>query len=229
VISPKRCLQFLTLQHARQLLADSKPLLEASLDSGLFGPSRLHDLFVSIEGVTPGEFKKRGTGLEIPYGIHPTRFGLCLLATTPRGVCWLSFVTDGDQQAAVTELREHLAGAVVRADPAAIGQLAERIFSRRAAAPPTPLNLLVAGTNWQIKVWEALLRIPPGAVTTYGDLAARLGVETGARAVGNAVAKNPIAYLIPCHRVIRESGVIGDYRWGTDRKRAMLAWESSQR
>lgn len=228
-ISPKRFLQFLTLQHAKQSLANSKPLLEASFDSGLSGPGRLHDLFVSIEGVTPGEFKRRGAGLEIRYGSHPTRFGQCLLATTPRGVCWLSFVPDGDEAAAVTELRDHWAGAILREDPVAAERVVERIFARNPEAPRTSLNLLVAGTNWQIKVWEALLRIPLGAVTTYRQIATRLGCQTAARAVGNAVAKNAIAYLIPCHRVIRESGVIGDYCWGTDRKRAMLAWESAQR
>ncbi|MBI2948959.1 MAG: methylated-DNA--[protein]-cysteine S-methyltransferase, partial [Verrucomicrobia bacterium] len=228
-ISPKRFLQFLTLHHAKKLLADSKPLLEASFDSGLSGPSRLHDLFVTIEGVTPGEFKGRGAGLEIRYGIHPTCFGDCLLATTPRGVCWLSFVTDGAEERALTELRDHWAGATLSADPSASERVADRIFSRRPNPTRTSLNLLVAGTNWQIKVWEALLRIPPGAVTTYRQIAARLGRDTAARAVGNAVARNPIAYLIPCHRVIRQSGVIGDYRWGTDRKRAMLGWESARK
>jgi len=157
------------------------------------------------------------------------RFGQCLLATTPRGVCWLSFVPDGDEAAAVTELRDHWAGAILREDPVAAERVVERIFARNPEAPRTSLNLLVAGTNWQIKVWEALLRIPLGAVTTYRQIATRLGCQTAARAVGNAVAKNAIAYLIPCHRVIRESGVIGDYCWGTDRKRAMLAWESAQR
>lgn len=228
-ISPKRFLQFLTVRHAKQLLADSRPLLEASFDSGLSGPSRLHDLFVSIEGVTPGEFKNRGAGLEIHYGMHSTCFGTCLLAATRRGVCWLSFVPEGKRDEAIAELRQHWSGAALRLDSSATAEISEQIFSRRSDVSRTSLNLLVTGTNWQIKVWEALLKIPPGAVATYGQIGRWLGCETAARAVGNAVAKNAIAYLIPCHRVIRESGVIGDYQWGTDRKRAMLAWESARR
>ena len=225
-ISPKRFLQFLTLKHAKELLGASKPLLEASLDSGLSGPSRLHDLFVTIEGVTPGEFRSRGAGIEIRYGVHPTCFGNCLLATAPRGICWLSFVPDKAKDQSVTELRHYWAGAALRADRSATAIVVDRIFSRSFNTAPSSLNLLVTGTNWQIKVWEALLKISPGAVTTYGAVAKWLGCGTAARAVGNALAKNPIAYLIPCHRVIRESGVIGNYRWGADRKRAMLAWES---
>ena len=227
-ISPKRFLQFLTLTHAKQLLAASKPLLQASLDSGLSGPSRLHDLFVSIEGVTPGEFKSRCTGLDVRYGFQPTCFGQCLLAATPRGICWLSFVPAGSEVQALAELRSQWSGAAIRQDLSGTAGIVQRIFDPRSGVPRTSLSLLVAGTNWQIKVWEALLKIPPGAATTYREVAHWLGRGTAARAVGNAVAKNSIAYLIPCHRVIRESGVIGDYRWGTDRKRAMLAWEAAK-
>ena len=217
-ISPKRFLQFLTIQHAKQQLTVSKALLDVSLDAGLSGPSRLHDLFVTLEAVTPGEFKGRGAGVEISYGFHQTPFGECLLGATSRGVCWLSFLQNQSRDNALTALREKWSGATVRP---------VRIF-----APTTnnlgPLSLLVMGTNWQIKVWEALLRIPAGAMVTYKRIAGSICSESASRAVGNAVASNVIAYLIPCHRVIRASGAIGNYKWGADRKRALLGWEAAR-
>lgn len=224
-ISPKRFVQCLTVEHAKQRLAESRPVLDAAFDAGLSGPGRLHDLFVTLEAVTPGEFKSRGPGLEIRYGFHPTPFGQCLLATTDRGICALQFVDDC--AAVVRELKQMWSGArcVERADVTA--PIVERIFSRLNGHARAPLNLLVTGTNFQVKVWQALLRIPAGAVASYDEVGQWLGKPNAARAVGNAVARNPIAYLIPCHRVIRKTGVIGDYRWGTTRKRALLAWETS--
>ena len=250
-ISPKRFLQFLTVEHAKGLLADSHSLLDAAHASGLSGPSRLHDLFVSVEAMTPGEFKRGGKGPRIRYGVHPTPFGDCLLATTERGVCDLHFVdggpngtvngaVDGAVDGAVGEimaLHERWPAAEIVEDCAATGAIAARIFAPASSTGSStgsstsgsaPLPVLLAGTNFQIKVWEALLRIPPGSVLTYEDIAVGLGQPTAARAVGGAVGANHIAWLIPCHRVIRKSGVIQDYRWGSARKKAMLGWEAAQ-
>ncbi len=227
-VSPKRFLQFLTIEHAKRQLADSKPVLDVTLDVGLSSPSRLYDLFVSVEAVTPGEFKSRGAGLTIHYGFHATRFGVCLLAVTARGICWLAFAQGGSQEAAVEALRQHWRGAEVVEAPSVTAPFIERIFSRQRSEKETRLNLLLAGTNFQLKVWQALLKIPAGALVSYRTLACQVCDARAARAVANAVANNPIAYLIPCHRVIRNSGVIGDYRWGSARKRALLAWEAAQ-
>jgi len=227
-VSPKRFLQFLTVEHAKKQLTGSKAVLEVTFDAGLSSPSRLHDLFVTVEAVTPGEFKSRGAGLRIRYGLHATRFGTCLLAVTERGICWLAFVHDAPKVEAVEELKRHWRGAQVVESPATTSSFVERIFSQRKSNDETPLNLLLAGTNFQLKVWEALLRIPTGTVISYQALAREVCNARAARAVGNAVANNPIAYLIPCHRVIRNSGLIGDYRWGCVRKRALLAWEAAR-
>ncbi len=227
-ISPKRFLQFLTVEHAKQQLRDAKGLLEVALDSGLSGPGRLHDLFVSAEAVTPGEFKSRGGGIEISYGIHPTRFGSCLLGVTDRGVCWLSFLGNGDGRTAVRELKAHWCGALVREGPKICGPVAARIFADLDKPAQRPLGLLLMGTNFQIKVWQALLKIPAGSVTTYQAVGEMIGAPRAARAIGSAVGQNAIAYLIPCHRVIRESGLLGGYRWGVDRKRAILGWEAAR-
>jgi AraC family transcriptional regulator, regulatory protein of adaptative response / methylated-DNA-[protein]-cysteine methyltransferase len=224
-ISPKRFVQFLTVEHAKQRLAASRAVLDAAFDAGLSGPGRLHDLFVSVEAVTPGEFKSRGAGIHIDYAVHPTRFGRCLLGVTKRGVCWLSFVEPGSEAAAVRELRTHWCGANFAACPVATAPTAAKIF-RGLDARPASLGVLVMGTNFQLKVWQALLRIPPGAVTTYETLGLRLGAGNAARAIANAVANNAIGYLIPCHRVIRKSGLVTGYRWGSARKQAILGWEA---
>jgi AraC family transcriptional regulator, regulatory protein of adaptative response / methylated-DNA-[protein]-cysteine methyltransferase len=230
-ISPKRYEQFLTKQAAKRLLADSVNLLDASYEAGLSGPGRLHDLFVSCEAVTPGEFKSGGEGLAIRYGFHPSPFGECMIALTPRGVCGLSFVAPGERRAAVLTLEEGWPHARLLEDARAAGRTARRIFDpavRRGQQVGKPLPLLLRGTNFQIKVWEALLAIPPGRVTTYDAIARGLDRAGSARAVGNAVGANPVAFLIPCHRVIRASGELGGYRWGPGRKRLMLAWEAEQ-
>lgn len=225
-ISPKRFVQFLTVEHAKQQLAASRAVLDTAFDAGLSGPGRLHDLFVSVEAVTPGEFKSRGAGIHIDYGMHPTRFGPCLLGVTARGVCWLSFVEDAAKPAAVRELREHWCGASFAERPQITAPVAAKIF-RDLEAHPASLSVLVMGTNFQLKVWQALLRIPPGAVTTYETLGLRLGAGNASRAIGNAVANNAIGYLIPCHRVIRKSGLVTGYRWGSTRKQAILGWEAA--
>jgi AraC family transcriptional regulator of adaptative response/methylated-DNA-[protein]-cysteine methyltransferase len=224
-ISPKRYLQFLTKESAKSWLKASASLLEAAYASGLSGPGRLHDLFVTCEAVTPGEFKHKGEGLQITYGIHPSPFGECLLAVTGRGICSLMFVPGSDREAALAAFRRDWQKAELSEDPTRTRPLLEQVFSS-PSEKPLPLHLL--GTNFQMKVWEALLRIPAGALTTYTAVAQSIGRPSAARAVSNAVAHNPIAYIIPCHRVIRESGEMGGYRYGIPRKRAMLEWETAR-
>lgn len=225
-VSPKRFLQFLTADYARALLRQSATVLDAALEAGLSGPGRLHDLLVSVDAVTPGETRRRGEGLTLRHGIHPTPFGPCLLAASDRGVCALSFVEPGGERAAVEELARRWEHALLTSDPAATAPLAERIFG---GAGGEPLTLHLRGTNFQIRVWEALLRIPEGAVATYGQVADGVGEPAAVRAVGSAVGRNPLAFLIPCHRVIRSTGAFGGYAWGLTRKRAMLGWEAARR
>ena len=196
--------------------------------SSLSGPGRRHDLLVAVEAVTPGEFKSRGAGIRIEYGFHPTRFGSCLLGLTQRGICWLSFVSNTGERAALQELKSHWGGAAFVERPEATGPVASRIFSSLEGRQQSPLSLLLMGTNFQIKVWRALLEISAGAVVSYGALGVRIGASRAARAIGSAVGQNAVAYLIPCHRVIRKSGAPGGYRWGDERKRAMLAWEAAR-
>ncbi len=223
-ISPKRFARYLQLDDARLLLRDARSVLDASLDIGLSSPGRLHDLFVSIDAVTPGEFKARGAGLTIRVGTHDSPFGPCLLGVTERGICWLSFASA--ERDGLAELRATWPAATIRDDSRGTSAYAGRIFSLRPQASRRPLRLLVGGTNFQLKVWEALIRIPPGRLTTYADVGEAIQRPTAARAVGNAVAANPISYLIPCHRVIRRMGIVGDYRWGRRRKKTMIAWEN---
>jgi AraC family transcriptional regulator of adaptative response/methylated-DNA-[protein]-cysteine methyltransferase len=226
-ISPKRYEQFLNKETAKELLGRSESLLDAAFDAGLSGPGRLHDLFVSCEAVTPGEFKSRGLGLTIRYGFHPTPFGEALLAATARGICAISFVEPGARASVLAQLRVEWRNAQLVEDQAATAPLVEAIFTDAARAR-APLSLYLRGTNFQVKVWEALLRIPPGAAATYEQIARSLGVPNAARAVGTAVGRNPVAFLIPCHRVIRKSGDMGGYHWGVPRKRMILAWEAQK-
>ena len=226
-ISPKRFLQYLTKEHAKELLVDSSNLLEVAYETGLSGPGRLHDLFITCEGVTPGEFKNRGAGLAIAYGFHPTQFGDCLLALTERGISNLIFVQDGDTESALAILRDEWKNANFEENSTKTSPLMEQILELSSSGNTAPLSLYLRGTNFQIKVWEALLRIPTGSVLAYEDIANYIGRPTATRAVSNAVAHNPIPFLIPCHRVIRKEGVFGGYRYGSARKKAMLGWEMS--
>lgn len=223
-ISPKRFMQFLTREHAKELLDKSENLLETTHQVGLSSLGRLHDLFVTTEAVTPGEYKSHGAGLTIRYGIHPTPFGKCLIGATERGICHLAFV-DGSEGRAVDNLVAHWKEAQMTEDYKTTAPLVNRIFLEVEAV--SPLKLHLRGTNFQIKVWEALLNIPLGAVTTYERIAAQIGNPHAVRAVGSAVGDNPIAYLIPCHRVIRKSGEFGNYLYGSARKKAILAREIS--
>jgi|KBSSwiStaDraftv2_1062776.scaffolds.fasta_scaffold232826_2 AraC family transcriptional regulator of adaptative response/methylated-DNA-[protein]-cysteine methyltransferase len=230
-VSPKRFLQFLTKEGAKDLLDQSENLLDTTHQVGLSSLGRLHDLFVTTEAVSPGEYKSRGAGLTIRYGIHPTPFGKCLIATTDRGICHLGFVqtseavpwtSEGD---AIDNLVADWQKAKMVEDYKATAALVAPIFDLRFNHRGKPLNVHLRGTNFQLKVWEALLQVPVGAVTTYESIASRIGSPRAMRAVGTAVGHNPIAVLIPCHRVIRKIGEFGNYRYGAQRKKALLARE----
>ncbi len=224
-ISPKRFLQYLTKEHARQALREAQDVLAVSQASGLSGAGRLHDLMVSCEAMTPGEVRSGGAGVTVGWGQADTPFGLALVAWTPRGLCYLAFL-DGDAARRYQELRAAWPAAQLQCDDAQAQRWMARVF---APAPgPDRLHLLLRGTNFQLKVWEALLRLPAGRRVSYTQLAAMAGAPRAQRAVGSALASNTIGYLIPCHRVIRESGDSGHYRWGDERKVAMLAWEAGQ-
>ncbi len=223
-VSPKRFLQFQTAQEAKRILRESGDLLDAGFHAGLSGPGRLHDLMVNVEAMTPGEYKRRGAGLAISWGVHASPFGDCLLGLTPRGICALEFLQTEGAEPALERLRSLWEHAQLVHAPQRTAPTAARIFGPLRQWP-APLSLLVKGTNFQLKVWEALLRVPAGAITSYARLAGRVGQPGAARAVGSAIAANPIAYLIPCHRVIRSTGAFGEYRWGALRKRVMLSAE----
>ena len=227
-ISPKRFLQFLTKEHARELLDRSGSLLETAYAAGLSGPGRLHDLFVAVEAVTPGEYKQGGAGLALDYGFHPTPLGDCLLAASPRGVTDMVFLGAGGQAGALQQLRGRWHKAELRLNPERSGALAAVLFGFWLGAPPAPLSLHLRGTNFQIKVWEALLRIPPGKATSYQQIAEQIGRPSAARAVGNAVGSNPLPVIIPCHRVLHKLGDFSGYRYGVARKKALLGWESAR-
>jgi len=226
-ISPKRFLQFLTAEYARELLRESSNVLDAAYEAGLSGPGRLHDLIVNVYSVTPGELKTEGAGLTIRYGVHPSPFGDCLLAITDQGICALAFLSGRRAVEAVDELRTRWGNANLVLSPGATKVVSDRIFVPSRWGDTPPLNVIVKGTNFQVKVWEALVRIPPGRVASYEEIAARIEAPGAVRAVGNALARNPVAFLIPCHRVIRKTGAFGNYRWGPARKKAILAWEAA--
>jgi AraC family transcriptional regulator of adaptative response/methylated-DNA-[protein]-cysteine methyltransferase len=227
-LTPKRFIQYLQLTRAKDLLIAERSLMSTTFDIGLSGTSRLHDLFISCEAVTPGEFKNRGHDLDIGYGIHDGEFGRALIAVTERGICWLGFVVNRDDAHAIRELHADWPGARLVRDESRTAGVAARVFARARSGPGRRLlRLDLRGTNFQIKVWEALLKIPYGRLASYQDVAAAIGEPSAARAVGGAVGANPISLVIPCHRVILKSGVIHNYRWGTDRKRTILALEQA--
>ena len=227
-ISPKRFLQFLTKEYAKTLLEKSINLLDVTYESGLTSPGRLHDLFVTCEAVTPGEYKAKGAGLEIAYGYHATPFGECMLAKTDRGICGLSFVQNDDRQPVFASLAQRWQNAKLIENPDVTRPLIKRIFNPSEEKDSTTLHLVLSGTNFQIKVWEALIKIPMGAVVSYEDVAAHIGMPKASRAVGNAVGNNPVSFVIPCHRVIRKTAEFGNYGGGVARKLMILGWEAVQ-
>jgi AraC family transcriptional regulator, regulatory protein of adaptative response / methylated-DNA-[protein]-cysteine methyltransferase len=226
-ITPKRFLQVLTLEHGKRLLEDSQTLLEVADTVGLSSTSRLHDHFVHLEAVTPGDYKRRGQGLNVTFGLHATPFGEMLVAVTPRGVCRAVFLDDEDPDTEITDLEAAWPGAMLSRDDDATKWVITSMFQPQLPFD-RPLSLHVAGTNFQIAVWKALLRIPQGRLVSYSQLAAAVGTPRSTRAVGRAVGANPTALLIPCHRVIRQSGALGGYRWGEVRKRVIQTWEWAQ-
>ncbi|MCC7462995.1 MAG: methylated-DNA--[protein]-cysteine S-methyltransferase [Gammaproteobacteria bacterium] len=225
-ISPRQYLQHVTGLAAKAHLRGHEALLEAALATGLSGPGRLHDLIVTLEAMTPAEYARGGAGVHIEYGFAPTPFGLMLCGRTPRGICHLGFEPDADRRRAERALRADWPQAALHGSDAVAVELARRLWAPRPAGGHCdPLRLQVRGTNFQLRVWRALLELDAAAHCTYGALARQLGAAGAARAVGRAVGANPVAWIIPCHRVLRGSGALGGYRWGLERKRAMLAWE----
>ncbi len=225
--TPKDFLQSLTHQHARELLRAGESVLDAAIDSGLSGPGRLHDLCVTLEAASPGEIKEGGAGLQIIYGFGTTPFGECIIAESERGICHFRFMDRGAKEAALAELRSEWPNATLKRHDVGARAAATLMFAiQHRDARPGQLRALVKGSEFQLRVWQALVRVPPGCLISYGQLADAIDAPGAARAVGTAVGSNPIAWLIPCHRVIRETGVVGDYRWGRIRKRALIAWES---
>ena len=227
-VSPTQFMHYLTLDYAKERLSQAQSVFDASLDAGLSSAGRLHDLFVTFEAMTPGEYKSRGAGVTIHYGCHPTTFGDCLLAETSRGICALRFVETGGWESSLAELKSEWPLADFVADLARTQITVDRLFTPANWDQGQPFHLVVKGTNFQVKVWQALLSIPQGAMVSYSDLAAFIGRPSAVRASAGAVAKNPIGYLIPCHRVISKAGAVHNYRWGSTRKRAILGWEASQ-
>jgi len=221
-VSPKRFTQSLQADRAERMLRDARPLLSAAADAGLSGPGRLHDLMVNVRGMTPGELRRGGEGLEIEWAVHQTPFGECMIATTPRGVCELVFVEDDEPS---KELMRFWPNAQIRETSRAGREALEALLG--AADAPGPITLHLRGTNFQLRVWNALLAIPPGRMTSYGAIAEAMGRPTASRAVGRAVGSNPVSLFVPCHRVLRKHGALGGYRWGLGRKRAILAWEEA--
>lgn len=225
-VTPKGFLQSLTLAHAKKLLSDGESVLDAAFAAGLSGPGRLHDLCVSLEAASPGEIKSGGAGWTISYGFAQSPFGTCSIAESPRGICHLFFEESENESTTLAALQNQWPRAEFKRDDATATRLAKKIFRRPNGRAPQ-LRAFVRGTLFQVRVWQALLQIRSGALTSYGRLAAAVGNPSASRAVGTAVGQNPVAYLIPCHRVIRETGVIGNYAGGPIRKRAMIAWESA--
>lgn len=226
-LTPKAFLQAVTLDHARRLLGhEGLPLLEASYELGLSGPGRLHDLFVTHEAMSPGDFKTGGDGLRIQYGFHASPFGTAVMLATDRGLCGLAFADPGEEAAALEDMAKRWPGAKLAHDQQATAPYVARIFSPDRWRADQPLRIVMIGTDFQVRVWEALLRIPLGQASTYQDVARAIGQPTASRAVGAAVGRNPISFVVPCHRALGKSGALTGYHWGITRKRAMLGWET---
>ena len=227
-LTPKDFLAALTLDHARKLLRESASVLDAAYEVGLSGPGRLHDLFVTHEAMSPGEWKAGGAGLPISYGFHPSPFGKALVMITPRGLAGLAFADPGEEAAALADMQRRWPRARYVENAAATAPYARRIFDSTMWHPEQPLRVVLIGTDWEVRVWETLLKVPMGRAITYSDIAAKVCTTKAARAVGAAVGKNPLSFVVPCHRVLGKSGDITGYHWGLTRKRAMLGWEAGK-
>ncbi len=227
-ITPKAFLQALTLDHARALLRANASLLDTAFEVGLSGPGRLHDLFVTHEAMSPGEWKAKGAGLTLTYGFHASPFGEAIVVTTPRGLAGLGFVDAEDRPSALADMVRRWPNATFLPDQKATERAAHRAFDPEAWTSDQPLRVVFIGSDFEVRVWESLLRIPMGAATTYATIASHIGKPKAARAVGAAVGRNPISFVVPCHRVIGSSGALTGYHWGLTRKQAMLGWEAAR-
>lgn len=227
-ISPKRFLQYLTVDFLKNKLHNSKNLIDAAESAGLSSQSRVYDLFTTLEAVTPQEYKESGGGLRIEYGLHDTPFGTALIGVTARGICWLSFLPiDGEPQGEINKMKQHWNNSLFHQDQLLTQSIIQQIFVTTNPSKQK-LHVFVKGTNFQVKVWEALLRLPLGSVTTYQGIAQQIENPKAMQAVGSAVGSNHIAYLIPCHRVIRKDGILGEYRWEATRKKSIIGWEMAK-
>lgn len=225
-LTPKQFLQAITLDHAKALLRDTASVLDASYEVGLSGSSRLHDLFVTHEAMTPGDYRNRGAGLKIAYGFHSSPFGQVLIMATDKGLAGLGFADPGDEETALADMCKRWPAAHFHNDPEATSGYARRVFDPDKWQEDQPLNIVMIGTDFEIRVWQTLLKIPMGKATTYSDVAASIGKPKASRAVGTAVGRNPISFVVPCHRVLAKGGKLGGYHWGLTRKRAILGWET---
>jgi len=227
-LTPKAFMQALTLDHAKGLLRDSASVLDAALDSGLSGPGRLHDLFITHEAMSPGEWKAGGAGMTLRYGFHPSPFGTAIVIASERGLAGLAFADPGEERSALADMQRRWPQATYVAEDTGTAALAQRIFDPKLWRPDQPLRVTLIGTDFEVRVWETLLKIPMGCATTYSTIAARIDRPKASRAVGAAVGRNPISFVVPCHRVLGKSGALTGYHWGITRKQAMLGWEAGK-
>ncbi|KAA0078638.1 methylated-DNA--[protein]-cysteine S-methyltransferase [Tardiphaga sp. P9-11] len=225
-LTPKAFMQALTLDHAKGLLRDSASVLDAALDSGLSGPGRLHDLFVTHEAMSPGEWKTGGAGMELRYGFHPSPFGTAIVIASDRGLAGLAFSDPGDEKSAFDDMVRRWPAATLVEDSAGTAGLAQRIFDSKLWRADQPLRVVLIGTDFEVRVWETLLKIPMGRAVSYSDIACKIENPKASRAVGAAVGKNPISFVVPCHRALGKSGALTGYHWGITRKQAMIGWEA---
>jgi len=227
-LTPKGFMQALTLDHAKNLLRDSASVLDAALDSGLSGPGRLHDLFVTHEAMSPGEWKNGGEGLMLRYGFHPSPFGTAIVMVTNRGLAGLAFADPGGEEAALADMKGRWPKATYVEDYLCTAPLVQRIFDPRLWRPEQPLRVVLIGTDFEVRVWETLLKIPMGRAVCYSDIATKLKAPNASRAVGAAVGRNPLSFVVPCHRALGKDGKLTGYHWGITRKQAMLGWEAAR-
>jgi AraC family transcriptional regulator, regulatory protein of adaptative response / methylated-DNA-[protein]-cysteine methyltransferase len=227
-LTPKAFMQALTLDHAKGLLRDSASVLDAALDSGLSGPGRLHDLFVTHEAMSPGEWKTGGAGMTLRYGFHPSPFGTAIVIASGRGLAGLAFADAGEEQPALADMQRRWPRATYLEDHAGTAALAQRIFDTKMWRADQPLRVVLIGTDFEVRVWESLLKIPMGRALSYSDIANRIEAPKASRAVGAAVGKNPISFVVPCHRALGKGGALTGYHWGITRKQAMIGWEAGQ-